>query len=595
MPRSSAGRVGIMTDLQLILNDKPIAASSPPTLTEWQPVEFACVPPSGAALTLSIGGPFQQTSLQPFLRPGDTAWRWRWNPQNSAGRVVLTLCATWPDGHTEEVHIWLEILPRKIDQERYTLLLDDLRRSVQRVVYALTGAVAGASFHHSDNSAPGEPGLRNVAEEYAHFFAERMDALEQAVESIARQPHTLLRSITEQVASGQLHDLSPPLLHSLSRAVVQPGNDWLTSQSTNDENATTSSPPAAQRGQECAGSESWLTGQSMHPLHPSSLPAKVEQPCSITTTDTPENRLIKQLLTEVRRRVRLLTDLAPRNMHDTIAEQCRTLEQRIKRLHSLPFLTQVADSMGPALRSPTHVIQRNPSYRFVYRFWRELRRDPLLNGASSDLFGLPIAELPYLYECWCVVQVVQALLDLPGAVMHTHTLLDTPAWSTFRLVEERPLLVLNWHEIQISLRYQPRYRPIPSPLERDLSESIPTAPAIANSLDRHTHIPDLALELVSADGPLSIIVFDAKYRLSGSGGVPEDALADAYTYLGSIGLPNGQRAVRAAVLLYPGAGTGEHYLSGVSIVPLLPGGVDMGNVVRQLLRSVISCSYGASR
>ena len=53
-------------------------------------------------------------------------------------------------------------------------------------------------------------------------------------------------------------------------------------------------------------------------------------------------------------------------------------------------------------------------------------------------------------------------------------------------------------------------------------------------------------------------------------GVPQDALSDAYAYLGAIGGADG-RATRVAALLYPGRGAAEVYRSGTGAVPLLPG------------------------
>ena len=79
-----------------------------------------------------------------------------------------------------------------------------------------------------------------------------------------------------------------------------------------------------------------------------------------------------------------------------------------------------------------------------------------------------------------------------------------------------------------------------------------------HSLDRHTRVPDIALEIRRDGLPPQVLVFDAKYRLDEDGrGVPQDALADAYAYLGAIGC-GGQRATLGAVLLYPGE-RDEHY------------------------------------
>jgi hypothetical protein len=82
------------------------------------------------------------------------------------------------------------------------------------------------------------------------------------------------------------------------------------------------------------------------------------------------------------------------------------------------------------------------------------------------------------------------------------------------------------------------------------------------SLDRHTRVPDLAIEMQRNGEPAQVLLLDAKYRLDADRrGVPQDALADAYTYFGAIG-----SAGRRATL-----GAPERYPSGVGSIPLLPG------------------------
>jgi len=91
------------------------------------------------------------------------------------------------------------------------------------------------------------------------------------------------------------------------------------------------------------------------------------------------------------------------------------------------------------------------------------------------------------------------------------------------------------------------------------------------SLDRHTRVPDLAIEIREPGAPPQALLLDAKYRLDADGrGVPQDALADAYAYLGAIGWA-GRRATLGVLLLYPGTGAPEFYRSGVGALPLLPG------------------------
>jgi large subunit ribosomal protein MRP49 len=225
-------------------------------------------------------------------------------------------------------------------------------------------------------------------------------------------------------------------------------------------------------------------------------------------------------------------------------------------------------------------MQRNPAYRQVYRFWQDLRRQPFLT-VESPLFQIPLHELPHLYECWCAVQLVATLLELPDVQVEAQSLVSGPdmpgsgsqttratSSSLYRLTltEEQPLLLLAWRGMSLQLRYQPRYRPA-------TARRTQHADAITHliSLDRHTRIPDFVLELEQPDGAPAIAVLDAKYRLDAGGGAPEDALADAYSYLGSIGTPAGERVARAAMLLYPGTGSAEQYASAAGAIPLLPG------------------------
>src|SRR5439155_1272453 len=59
-----------------------------PPIAEHQPVEFAYSAASNARLALSVDG----VLLDPFLRPGETTWRWSWNPGPAVGlhRLALT-------------------------------------------------------------------------------------------------------------------------------------------------------------------------------------------------------------------------------------------------------------------------------------------------------------------------------------------------------------------------------------------------------------------------------------------------------------------------------------------------------------------------
>ncbi|MFP4437325.1 MAG: DUF2357 domain-containing protein [Chloroflexaceae bacterium] len=532
--------------LDLLINGHPPDEMS---ISEWQEVELQCLPPPGATLALTVG--VAASPLQPFLHPDDPTWRWRWNPQNAVGQFPLRLQATWPTGQTEELRSVLNVLPRKLDQTHYDWLLADLQHAAYALVYALTGGTGGVTGQRAT-----EEWERSLPADYFSLFGERFATLERAVLRIARQPHTRLQTDSARVEPGQARDFSH-LDADLSRDLP-------------------AAPPPATEA---------------NPGRPP-LPVAIAEPRSHPTPDTYENRLLKRLLRELYQRARQISDLAGREAAVSragaarpagvalreIADQSRAVTRRLQELRALPFLAEVGSLSS--FHGPSQVMQRNPAYRQIYRFWQDLRRQPFL-AVESPLFQIPLHELPHLYECWCAVQLVAALLELPEVRIEAQSLvanMDAPGSASrstrtassslyqLTLTEEQPLLLLAWRDMTLRLRYQPRYRPASA-------RRTPKAASVSTliSLDRHTRIPDFVLELEQPNGAPAIAVLDAKYRLDAGGGVPEDALADAYSYLGSIGTPAGERVARAAMLLYPGTGSAEQYASGVGAIPLLPG------------------------
>src|SRR5262249_5152573 len=132
----------------------------------------------------------------------------------------------------------------------------------------------------------------------------------------------------------------------------------------------------------------------------------------------------------------------------------------------------------------------------------------------------------------------------------------------------------------LTLRYQPHYRPRRTknqePRTEQAGEAVSSQFSVRGStalgsLDRHTRVPDLAIEIRQPGATPQVLLLVAKYRLDAEGrGVPQDALADAYTYLGAIGYGR-VRATIGSLLLYPGMGAPELFPSGVGSLPLLPG------------------------
>ena len=535
-----------------------------PLVAEHQPVEFAYAAAPGARLALSVDGAL----LDPFLRPGETTWRWRWNPGPAAGlhRLALTdvdsanVVARWT---------WeLRVITRKVDQERYQALLED----IQRAVYGLLATLAGASAEGAELQREA-PWQHSPAEEYYALLEERLESFARAVRRIAARPREQLRGAYEQTPLGQASELGARALSDLAHGPFDA--------------APQGAAPDLQAALRAGGG-----------LLPRDVTTERDRP----STDIYEHRLLKHLLGLLLRRARFVGALAERDTArlaineaftgpsvrrlraDQIAAGSAAATQMLRELRAQPFLAEVRPL--PSFLGATPLLQRDASYREVYRMWQALRQHPYI-AFDSPLFSIPIADLPHLYESWCAIQVAQALLDLGGAVRQQRLVEQRRPDSTeddleytVALAEHSPLLVIEHDERTLVLRYQPRYRPLTKDERRktkgddsnDLSSSVlrPSSGRLG-SLDRHTRVPDLAIEIQRTGEPPQVLLLDAKYRLDADGrGVPQDALADAYAYFGAIGTA-GRRATIGALLLYPGAGAPERYASGVGAIPLLPG------------------------
>jgi len=534
-----------------------------PMVAEHQPVEFTCPAALGSRLALSVDG----VLLDPFLRPGETTWRWRWNPGPAVGLHRLALAEA--GAHDLETRrSWaLRVVTRKVDQDRYQALLED----IQRAAYGVLATLAGASAEGAELQREA-PWSHSPADEYYALFEERLESFGRAVRRIAARPREQLRGAYEQEPLGQAAELGARALSGLARGPFD------------------AAPPGAAPELQAA-------------LRPGGglLPREITTDRDRPTTDLYEHRLLKHLLTLLLRRARFVGALAEREAArlaanepftgpstrrlraEQIAAGSANAARALRDLHALPFLAEVRPL--PSFRGATPLLQRDPAYREVYRMWQALRQNPYI-AFDSPLFSIPIADLPHLYESWCAIQVARALLELGGEVREQRMVEPRrPAADedeleyAVALAEQAPLLVIERGEWTLSLRYQPRYRPMrlgARGLRLGEGDNLPASslqsPASRlGSLDRHTRVPDLAIEIRRAGEPAQALLLDAKYRLDADGrGVPQDALADAYTYFGAIGAA-GRRATLGALLLYPGTGAPERYPSGVGSIPLLPG------------------------
>ncbi|MGQ9548354.1 MAG: DUF2357 domain-containing protein [Roseiflexus sp.] len=508
-----------------------------PALSEHQAIEFVYLPENGQTPELAVDG----VVLMPFLRPGDPRWHWMWHSGADVGIHTLRLVAC---GETRVERVWrLRVLPRKIDAERFLALIEDIEQVAIGLVRSLAGAVIDAHL------VAGEGTPRSWLDDADILFGSLFDQFEQAAHHILKHPRSTLQRDERQIPLGQAADVS---VKAVQRAL---------------QGDLESAPP---------GTATDL--QRMFHPRGGFLPGTITQERSSLTCDTAEHRLLKYTLEALRGRaqwcsrraeheVARLSVVAPGSPRTAraraIASHCRQCAGRIAALLAAPLFDRVTTIRHTPVVTP--LIRRDPSYRCVYRMWRAMSQRMTVDPGAP--FDLTIIDLPLLYERWCVLRVVQSLLDLDVNVSTCNILTvpsDDTGVRTIDLCSNAPMLVAAYRGWTLTLRYQPHYRPAAK------AHSDETFVA----LDRHTRIPDIAIEARRPDHPPRMIVLDAKYRLDANGqGVPADALAEAYAYTGAIGVA-GIPAVAAALILYSGSGNAERYPGGAGAVPLLPGAAD---------------------
>lgn len=515
---------------------------------EWQPIEIGCAPQSGVVgARLRVG---DKDLGAPVTTLGDPIWRWRWNPQHAVGRFDAALELVFANQKTAAELFELRIVPRKLDVERYEALILAVQRDAYAIVYALSGGREGAALQPSI-------GQRSLVEEYYTLVERQVAEALALVKQIAARPHQTLESQSRIATLPEVERLDGA---ALAEAVRGPLDD-LPDDIVPSIQAALRSPERTQGGP---------------------LPRLVRATRSAASHDLVEHRLLKHVLQvlvwrlgfvremirrEIQRRQRnaqVLEESSALTLFAGWNKRCGIALRALRQALALPLLEAVGSLH--TLPGPTHLMRREPRYRRLYELYRRLRAVPFI-ALDSPTLWLPIQELPLLYEQWCALQTIKALLPLGEIVEQSLVARDEsgndPARSsrwTLRLRQNTPLLILRRDNSRLSAFYQRRYHPQPATSAR------------LGALDPFVRIPDIAIETTPAERPTQALIFDAKYRVAPDGSVPQDALDDAYAYRGAIGVA-GARTTLGAFLLFPGSvplTTADH----VGALPLVPDASD---------------------
>jgi len=343
----------VVADPVLSLDGVPVSA---PVIVERSVVEWSCPLPAGATARLTIDG----APLEPFLRPGETVWRWRWQAPAVAGEYPLHLAIAGTDWHTEWRDV-VRIAPSLLDARRYAALLSDLARMAPTMAHALRGGRQSAG-----GVAAGQP---DQAALLALLTGPAIRRLLSAVERLAQQPHSRRLRLDGPRELGAWRDrLDPARWRMAVDAALMPGTDW--------------------------PDRVWMV---------------VDRPDLHDRGRVVTARLLDQLLNAAQWLLML-------SLPERAREQ---LVVMMGRLRSAQAALAIADrALGPVAWTP-----RSRDERIVYAYRRLLQRR-IGVGWDRELFTIPVRDVARLYEIWCAAQVALCLVSLADWYLYEQSILD---------------------------------------------------------------------------------------------------------------------------------------------------------------------------
>ena len=282
------------------------------------------------------------------------------------------------------------------------------------------------------------------------------------------------------------------------------------------------------------------------------------------TADVYENRLLKTFVEEVASRLRrLLAEVVDREVELTQLAELNTELSSAER--AATFLTEVSTPRDLPIVL-TMVLLNRPEYRAVLDGLVEFRRSVAVHLEDAAL-DAPLQNLPYLYQRWCLLKVIDAVTRMAGE-------------QGYRVVEERlsrrrpGALFIDVLPMDKPLV---RYRHDESGTEATLThERIFHRTGSLRSVSFQQR-PDIVLEVRARDSVPRLFVFDPKYKLDseendeeGLAGRPKKSDIDKmHAYRDAIRGDGGMQVIDYAAILYPGPS--QHFGDNVAALQAVGG------------------------
>ena len=282
------------------------------------------------------------------------------------------------------------------------------------------------------------------------------------------------------------------------------------------------------------------------------------------TADVYENRLLKTFVGEIASRLRrLLAEVADRETERTQLEGLNTELRDAER--AATFLTEVSTPRDLPIVL-TMVLLNRPEYRAVLDGLVEFRRSVAVHLEDAAL-DAPLQNLPYLYQRWCLLEVIDAVTRVAGE-------------RGYRVVEERLsrrrqgalfIDVLPMGEPLVRYRHDESGTEAALTHERTFDRA--GSPRSVSFLQR----PDIVLEVRARDSVPRLFVFDPKYKLDSEGqdeeglaGRPKKSDIDKmHAYRDAIRGDEGRQVINYAAILYPGPS--QHFGGNVAALQAVGG------------------------
>ena len=227
------------------------------------------------------------------------------------------------------------------------------------------------------------------------------------------------------------------------------------------------------------------------------VPKEVQIETSTESIDTPENRLLKNLLISLDKLISKLRRSKPGKKRGYISDKLEEYHNRVQDFLSHDWIEEVGELQY--VPSNSQVLQKREGYRDIFQYflnfhfafrmqWEEI-------GDKLRGYNRRLSEL---YEYWCYFKIVEVLEELSGQSIDYRELFETKEWAIKvkkgKKSKTRFEIGVEGKKVDVKLMYNRLF----SRNTRQPSYSLPFK-------------PDYTL-FINTNGIRHFVHFDAKYR-----------------------------------------------------------------------------------